>query len=104
MTGLCRQVVYSLGLPWPLASRFPYWTLIGSVPETLVPTAVVGTAAELAVAAEQAAAVGMQQRQAVVVVPQVAAVGTELVVVERTVAAEQAAVYTDDQPSMPLSC
>lgn len=76
----------------------------------------VGTAEELAVAAEQAAeqavavemeqrqsvAVGMEQLLAAAVVPQVAVVGTELVVVEHTVAAEQVAVHTDDQPSMPL--
>ena len=67
-----------------------------------------GTAEELAVvagqAAEQAAVVGMELLLAAAVVPQVAVVGTELVVVESNKAAEQAAVHTDDQPSMPLCC
>ena len=65
----------------------------------------------LAAVAVQAAAVGKEQRQAVVVVPQVAEVGMEPEVVEHTAAGQAAdsseerlAEYLDVPPSMQSSC
>ena len=103
MTSQSRQVVCSPGLPWPLASRSPYWTLIGSVPEALVPTAGVGmeVTPAVVVTAQLVAVEEMVQLLAAAVEPQAVAVGTVSEVVERTEAAEQAAVRTDDQPSKP---